>query len=134
MILKNKKINALFLLIGFFIVMGFMSTPPKSEGAGNYFGGKVMSKTPCTCSTGHQVTIQGPGDSSGTYLDTGAIGYKYYFASPGRNILGTYSASGSCRVIVTVYPKTCKDLEISKGTISPTTGVSSGFGGMMMSF
>lgn len=65
--------------------------------AGNYFGGRVSLKQPCTCSPGtYLVTITG-GSSSGTYLDTPAARkYAQYFITSGRNTLGEYTPGGIC--------------------------------------
>lgn len=121
--LKSKQLTSFLLIIVIFSFFYFFSDKPTEAGSTfvNGFGGRVTMKMSCTCSSGYQVTIQGPGQSSGTYLESpGTRLYKNNFMSPGRNVVGTYNPGGIC--LVTAYPK-CKELKISKGTIN-ISGVS----------
>jgi hypothetical protein len=114
--LKNKKSKAV-LLIGGIFALTILLLPPqnKVESASSYFGGRVVSKQECTCSTGYIVSISGPGQATGTYLDTGSEkSYSHNVINPGRNLLGGYTPGGSC--MMTGDP--CYELKITKGTIS----------------
>ncbi len=115
--LKNKKSKQV-LLIGGIFALTILLLPPqnKVESASSYFGGRVTSKIPCTCSTGYQITVSGPGQSNGTYLDLGSEkSYSHNVITPGRNLLGGYTPGGVCLIGEAPY---CEELNISKGTVS----------------
>lgn len=106
------------LLVSSFLII------PLEVGASFGFGGRVTGMQACQCSGGYQVTIQGPGQSSGTYLQSPASrAYKTGFLSNGRNVLGVYNSGGTC---ITAPPYCEEELPITKGTIS-FFGVSFGF-------
>ncbi|MCC6323617.1 hypothetical protein IT400_02370 [Candidatus Nomurabacteria bacterium] len=108
--------NKLYLLIFSLIISIFLPNKYLNATGGNYFGGRIVSIVPCTCSIGYQVGITGPGTSTGTYLYTGfSTGYRNYLPSFGRNILGGYTPGGICMVGVAPI---CEPLNISKGTFS----------------
>lgn len=114
---KDKQFISFVLLVGVLIIFSFFVNKKTEAGFAfaNPFGGRVTSTQTCTCSEGTQVTIQGPGQSSGTYLyKSSARGYKYRFISPGRNVVGKYSNGGSCKM--TGDP--CYEVPITKGTIT----------------
>lgn len=110
-----KKLTYIALIVFLVTIFSFFTQKKSEAGPMNVFGGRVTMKTACTCSTGYQVTIQGSGQSSGTYLEyPGTRIYSRNFISPGRNILGTYNPGGQC--LVTGTP--CVTLPITKGTIN----------------
>ncbi len=137
--MRNQKIlNRIFIITSILLIVsfvnpdyvfaGFKFANTKSSAMG--FGGRVTMKQSCTCSSGYQVTIQGPGQSSGTYLESpGSRSYKNYTISPGRYVLGTYTPGGQCLYYV---GESCEELQISKGTIK-SYGVSFGSGFNMAS-
>ena len=82
-----------------------------------WFGGRITTVIPCTCSVGSQVNIIGfPSIFSGSYLYfPGAAEIKGKGnVAPSRLILGHYSPGGTCRIGVEPY---CTVLPISKGTL-----------------
>ncbi len=119
--IKKKQLNTLLLLGVILFLAGIILPQHKTQagfGFGNAFGGRVTLKLPCDCDggTSSQITIQGSGQSSGTYLDSGtARAYKYFSISPGRRILGKYTSGGACLYTV---PDGCVDRGITKGTIT----------------
>lgn len=116
MINKHKNKLILFFMASGLLLYAWNLEAPFVEGSsGTFFGGQVVSKVACTCSAGSQVTIKGPGQSSGTYLDLGtAKAFQNYSISTGGNIVGKYSTGGQC--LVGVSPE-CTTLPITKGTI-----------------
>ena len=82
-----------------------------------WFGGRITTVVPCTCSTGFQVGIIGyPATFSGTYLYLpGATQVRGKGnVLPSRLILGLYSSGGVCMIGI---PPECSNLQISKGTM-----------------
>lgn len=115
--INKKRTILLFLLSGFFLILGFFTPYAfSSSNSGESFGGRVTYTTPCTCGEGYQVTVSG-GKHSGTYLySSTSKAYKAYFVSSGRNLLGKYKKE---KVQCMVYRgNSCQDIGISKGPIT----------------
>jgi uncharacterized membrane protein len=125
-----KPLIVLVLLLGFFVPLVKISADLTNEDAADnggstgggsttggmqYFGGKITTMVPCTCSNGDQLTII-LGGKSGTYLyKSGVKTYGSHMVIPGVWSLGGYEGGGTCMVGEKPY---CTTLPISKGTIS----------------
>lgn len=117
-ILVDLKKLILLILICLIISPLFPYTETEASVGGNYFGGRILSMVSCTCNTdgSSQVTIKGPGSSSGTYLYSSSVKtYARNSVKPSSFLLGKYSSAGVC--LIGVVPN-CTELPISKGTIN----------------
>lgn len=116
--IKHQKLITLGLLMVFLFTFSFFVQKRAEAKFISGFGGRVTMKQACTCSGGNQVTIQGPGQSTGTYLELPTTRlFKYNFISQGRNVTGVFTPGGQCTYL---DPKTqtCMPRVITKGTIN----------------
>ncbi|MEY2671904.1 MAG: hypothetical protein RL687_321 [Candidatus Parcubacteria bacterium] len=119
-ILADLKKIALLIVLCLILSPLFPYKETEASFGSSYFGGKIISMVTCSCNTdgSSQISISGPGGSSGTYLySSSAKTYSRNSVKMGSYLLGKYSSGGSC--LIGVAPK-CTTLPITKGTVSYT--------------
>ena len=119
----NKHFSILFSLIVVIIIMIVIPLHSTRAGLGfnSPFGGRVITKIPCTCSTGSQITLSPPSTGSYLYIEGGARLFRNYKVSIGNWVLGIHTSAGQCLVGAEPY---CTTLPITKGTITVMIGTS----------
>jgi len=121
--MKKYLNKTLIVCILFLVVIVFLASKLYANSGslgGSYFGGKVISKVPCTCNTdgGFQITLSGSLSSAGTYLENNQTKkYGRFMISVSNNLLGKTIIGGVCMVGAQPY---CTPLPITKGTINYT--------------
>lgn len=116
-ILVDLKKLGLLVLVCLILSPLYPYQETEASFGGSYFGGKVTSKEPCTCSAGdYLLTVSGPMSSSGTYLYSPLAGTRTYSRNKvqvGTYLLGQSSSSGTCLML----GEPCEEIQASKGSI-----------------